>query len=69
MARRQKYQFANQGGGGDNAANDNLSSALSHSACKTTTAVKFVPRSYFDQTQGAKILQKLAQEDASGLSP
>jgi hypothetical protein len=31
-------------------------------ACETTTVVKFVPRSYFDQTKGAELLRKLARE-------
>jgi len=30
---------------------------------KTNTVVKFVPRSYFDQTKGAELLRKLARED------
>ena len=37
--------------------------ALSHSECETNTVVKFVPRSYFDQTKGAELLRKLARED------
>ena len=31
-------------------------------ACETTTVVKFVPRSYFDQTKGAELLRKLARK-------
>ena len=38
-------------------------SLLSSSECKTNTVVKFVPRSYFDQTKGAELLRKLARED------
>ena len=33
-------------------------------ACETTTVVKFVPRSYFDQTKGAELLRKLARTDS-----
>ena len=32
-------------------------------ACETITVVKFVPRSYFDQTRGAELLRKLAREN------
>ncbi len=43
--------------------NNDLSST-SHSAYDTTTVVKFVPCSYFNQIHGAEILLKLDQEDA-----
>ena len=43
---------------------DNMTSShLSSSECETNTCVKFVPRSYFDQTKGAELLRKLARED------
>ena len=66
--RGRKERFANRGGkkgGGDgnDAGDDNLTSANLSSACETTTVVKFVPRSYFDQTKGAELLRKLARED------
>jgi DNA mismatch repair protein MSH4 len=31
--------------------------------CNTCTVVKFVPRSYFDQTKGAELLQRIARSD------
>ncbi len=45
-------------------ADDNMTAShLSSSECETNTVVKFVPRSYFDQTKGAELLRKLARED------
>jgi len=37
-------------------------------ACETTTVVKFVPRSYFDQTKGAELLRKLARTNTYNAS-
>ncbi len=37
-------------------------------ACETVTVVKFVPRSYFDQTRGAELLRKLARENTYNAS-
>ena len=44
---------------------DNMTAShLSSTECgETSTVVKFVPRSYFDQTKGAELLRKLARED------
>lgn len=33
------------------------------SACETSTVVKFVPRSFFDQTRGADLLRRIARSD------
>jgi len=56
---RRGGRFAN-----NNKQNDDLTMNNSSSgACETTTVVKFVPRSYFDQTKGAEMLRKLSRED------
>ncbi|KAL7533091.1 hypothetical protein ACHAXR_005033, partial [Thalassiosira sp. AJA248-18] len=62
-ARARKSRFANRGGGKASDVGDDLTSANMSSACETTTVVKFVPRSYFDQTKGADLLRKLARDD------
>ena len=41
---------------------NNNNSSGSSAACETTTVIKFIPRSYFDQTKGAELLRKLARE-------
>lgn len=59
-SRGRKSRFAGRGGDVD----DDLTAGLSSGdAPETVAVVKFVPRSYFDQTKGAEVLRKLARED------
>jgi len=59
-AGRRGGRFANNNKQNDDDLTMNHSSS---GACETTTVVKFVPRSYFDQTKGAEMLRKLSRED------
>jgi len=51
------------GSGKDHDDVDDKHSGGSSGACETATVVKFVPRSYFDQTRGAELLRKLARRE------
>lgn len=56
-------RFGGVRGGDKDDINDDFSgpNAGGSGACEMTTVVKFVPRSYFDQTRGAELLRKLAR--------
>ena len=56
-------RFGGVRGGGKDEIDDEVSghNAGGSGACEMTTVVKFVPRSYFDQTRGAELLRKLAR--------
>ena len=61
---RRSSNAAHKRGNKAHGADDNMTAShLSSSECETNTVVKFVPRSYFDQTKGAELLRKLARED------
>jgi DNA mismatch repair protein MSH4 len=50
----------------DTTTNDNAAGAAPNlsSACETSTVIKFVPRSFFDQTKGADLLRRIARSDS-----
>lgn len=63
-ANNRRSNAARKRGHHTHGAGDNMTAShLSSSECETNTVVKFVPRSYFDQTKGAELLRKLARED------
>ena len=66
---KKKGRFVNNNNTNNNNDDDddiitmtNNNSSGSSAACETTTVIKFIPRSYFDQTKGAELLRKLARE-------
>lgn len=62
--RVRKSQYSYRTGGLKDVEEDDAVDKLpGGDACETTTVVKFVPRSYFDQTKGAELLRKLAREN------
>ena len=60
---RGRSRFSNNKSNGRDQDDDLTTADALSSACETSTVVKFVPRSYFDQTKGAELLRKLARED------
>ena len=73
--KKKKNTKVRRGGGGrfanrranndddDNNEDDDITMSNSMACDDTTTVVKFIPRSYFDQTKGADMLHKLVRED------
>ena len=64
--RRGGGRFANRRANNDDDDNDDdddITMSNSMACDDTTTVVKFIPRSYFDQTKGADMLHKLVRED------
>jgi len=63
-ANNRRSNAARKRGNAHGGVDDNMTAShLSSSECERNTVVKFVPRSYFDQTKGAELLRKLARED------